>query len=105
VGNRVVRWHLVVRKSARISKVRTTFNGRRVSPKSSRTPNGRRQLHVRVDMRGLEPGVYVARIRYNFRRAGSSRGAVPRTKVHYYRVGCPGQYGPGGMNLFETTIL
>jgi hypothetical protein len=104
VSHRVASWHIVVRKNVRVSRVRTTFNGRTAANRRSRTRNGRLQFHVRIDLRGKQSGVYVARIRYRFRRVGQAH-TVKRTKVHYYRVGCPGQFGPGGLNQFEVTVL
>jgi hypothetical protein len=102
ISQRVARWHLVVRKSVRVSRVRFSFNGRRTTFTTRKFQ--RRHYFVRIDMRGLPPGVYGARIRYNLRRAGS-RTVRPLTKVHLYRIGCPGQYGPGGLNVTELTVL
>lgn len=103
ISHRVARWHLIVRKNVRVSRVRTTFNGHRAS-RTTVILRGRVNFFVRADMRGKLPGVYVARIRYSFRRVTQARSR-PRTQVHYYRVGCPGQFGPGGLNQFEITIL
>jgi len=101
-STRVATWHLVVRKSVRVSRVRFSFNGR---PTTFRTQRFKRlHYYARVDLRGLPPGVYGARIRYNLRKVGS-RTVRPRSKVHLYRIGCPGQYGPGGLNVTELTVL
>ena len=103
ISHRVARWHLIVRRNVRVSRIRTTFNGFPAS-RTRVVRRGRVNFFVRIDLRGKEPGVYVARIRYRLRRVGSTR-SVPRTKVHFYRTGCPGQYGPGGLNVAEITVL
>ncbi len=102
VGTRVASWHLVVRKSVRVSRVRFSFNGRATTFTTFRIQ--RLHYRARVDLRGLPPGIYGARIRYNLRRVGSTR-VTQRSKVHLYRIGCPGQYGPGGLNVTELTVL
>jgi hypothetical protein len=102
ISTRVATWHLIVRKSVRVSRVGFSFNGKRTTYTTRRFK--RLHYYAKVDMRGLPPGVYGARIRYNLRKVGS-RTVRPRSKVHLYRVGCPGQYGPGGLNVTELTVL
>jgi hypothetical protein len=102
ISTRIASWHLVVRKSVRVSRVRFSFNGKATT--FTRFRLQRVHYRARVDLRGLPPGVYGARIRYNLRKVGS-RTVRPRSKVHLYRVGCPGQYGPGGLNVTELTVL
>jgi hypothetical protein len=117
ISNRVATWRVIVRRGVRVRNVRFSFEGVRTSAVRGRTPGGRVVYRVRVDMRGLPRGVYVARVRYRQtagglldRIADGAFGRPPRIdrrKVHYFRAcyGNPKGGGGEGPNQYPITLL
>jgi hypothetical protein len=91
---------VIVAKGHHITALRASFEGVRAKVTRSKTRGGRAVYFVRVDLRGLTKGLYVARIRY---RLNGHRD----TKVHYYRA-CTGNPKGGlgeGPNRFPATVI
>ena len=97
VGDRVAKDTILSR--GKVRNLKAWFEGKRLKLKRVRTPDPApsskgRKLHkwtISVDLRGLERGTYVVRVRY-------VKGGRKRTAVHYHRVcyGNPrGGYGEG----------
>jgi hypothetical protein len=82
----VTKWRLVVARGHRVVKIKATFNGSKAKITKTRSKGGRQMFVVRVDMRGLEKGLYNVRVRYRF--AGEK--GFPHSKVHLYRA-CGGK--------------
>jgi hypothetical protein len=93
-----------VRRKVTVTRLRGSFEG--VSAHVSKgTRRGRVSYVVTIDMRGLNRGIYVARVRY--RQQVGSGPVRKNTKVHYYRP-CYGNPKGGlhaGANRFPITIL
>jgi len=90
-----------------VTGLRASFEG--VPAKTERgIRQGRRAYRVTIDMRGLNRGLYVARVRYRIDpdRSGPRR-ARNATRVHFYRActGNPKGGGSEGPNDQGITIL
>jgi Collagen triple helix repeat (20 copies) len=117
ISNRVATWRVIVRRGLRIRRVRFSFEGVPATFTRGRTPGGRRVFRVRIDMRGLPRGIYVARVRYRVvdgslldRLADGAfgrPGRLDRRKVHYFRTcyGNPKGGGGEGPNQYPVTVL
>jgi hypothetical protein len=93
-----------VRRSVRVTALRATFEGVRARVRKG-TYRGRIAYRVRIDMRGLNRGIYTARAVYRISVRG---GAVRRgTQVHHFRpcYGNPKGGGPEGPNRFPIQII
>ena len=105
VSTRIATWVLVVRRTHRVRRVRGSFEGVRARTTRS-TFKGRFAYKIRIDMRGLPRGIYVAKVRY---RVDKGRGVGFRRgqRVHYYRAcyGNPKGGGIQGPNRFPVTTL
>lgn len=97
-------WLLVERSVVKITKLRATFENKKVAVHSHSPVKGRKAHVINIDLTGLKRGVYFARIRYSvtFLRGARKGETVKRTKVHLYRA-CYGKFGDP--NQFTTTIL
>lgn len=97
-SSRTTSWVLVVRRVARVSALRATFNAK-VAPVTRFTIRGRQAYRVAVRMAGLKRGIYVARVRYRITVRGRTRNS---TRVQLFRA-C---YAKGDSpNRFTTTII
>ena len=114
-SRRVTTWRIIVRAGVTVRILSTQFEGRRASRTRGRTPGGRVFYRVRVDLRGLNKGVYAARVRYRITSGGvldpdatGRPNSVPRRKVHYFRVcyrGVPQRGSQNGLNAYQVTLL
>lgn len=103
-STRVTTWVLTVRRGHRVRGFRARFEGVHARVRRS-TFHGRFAYKVRINMRGLPHGIYVARARYSVSKNGA---AFKRTqRVHYYRAcyGNPKGGGITGPNRFSVTVL
>jgi len=82
-----------------VTNLRASFEGVR-APVTRSTRRGRQVFVVRIDMSGLQRGIYVARVRY---RIDGRRS----TRIHYFRpcVGNPKGGRREGPNRIEVTVL
>lgn len=76
-----------MKRGHHVTNVKATFNGEKTKVTRTHTKGGRRMFVVRIDMRGLSKGTYVARVRYRLAEAPTK---FPLSKVHYYRA-CGGK--------------
>src|SRR6185436_1197182 len=102
-SKRIATWVLIVRRTHRVRRVRGSFEGNPARTRRS-TFKGRFAYKVRVDMRGLPRGIYVAKVRY---RVNKGNGFRRGQRVHYYRAcyGNPKGGGVQGPNRFPVTTL
>ena len=81
-----------------------SFEGNRARTRRGSFRGNRRAYRIRIDMRGLPRGIYVAKARY---RVDKGRGFRRSQRVHYYRAcyGNPKGGGIQGPNRFPVTVL
>ena len=103
LSTRVTTWVLIVRKGHQVRRMRGSFEG---NPARTRAVSrkGRVAFRIRIDMRGLPRGIYVAKVRY---QVNKGRGFRRSQRVHYYRAcyGNPKGGGIQGPNRFPVTVL
>ena len=117
VSTSVRRWRIVVRRNIRVRISSIRFEGVRAPFTQGRTRTGRVIYTVRINMRGLTKGVYVAKVRYRIVARQPRAGTDPtvfgrnpnlvRRKVHYFRAcyrGLPGGIAEG-LNDYPITLL
>ena len=116
VSTAVRQWRIIQRTNIRVRILSTRFEGVLAPRTRGTTPGGRTFWRVRINMRGLTKGVYVAKVRYRIvsrNRAARDPGAfgrpsrLVRRQVHYFRAcyqGLPGGIAEG-LNQYPVTLL
>ena len=103
VSTRVATWVLTVRKGHQVRRMRGSFEGVKARTRRG-SRKGRVAFRIRIDMRGLPRGIYVAKARYQVNKGSGFRRSQ---RVHYYRAcyGNPKGGGVQGPNRFPITVL